>query len=139
MRICDWSSDVCYSDLGGLFEQTKIARGRTSAADVELIALKQRGEWPAFLELAVKSRKNILISGATGSGKTTLSKALIQLIPSEERLLTIEDTRELLVPHRNAVHLLYRSEEHTSELQSLMRTSYAVFCLTTKNTPHQLT
>src|SRR3546814_1700141 len=82
-------------------------RGRTSAADVELIALKQRGEWPAFLELAVKSRKNILISGATGSGKTTLSKALIQLIPSEERLLTIEDTRELLVPHRNAVHLLY--------------------------------
>src|SRR3546814_2282825 len=72
-------------EAGGLFEQTKIARGRTSAADVELIALKQRGEWPAFLELAVKSRKNILISGATGSGKTTLSKALIQLIPSEER------------------------------------------------------
>src|SRR3546814_13027597 len=106
MRICDWSSDVCYSDLGGLFEQTKIARGRTSAADVELIALKQRGEWPAFLELAVKTRKNILISGATGSGKTTLSKALIQLIPSEERLLTIEDPRELLVPHLNAVHLL---------------------------------
>src|SRR3546814_17783163 len=84
-------------------------RGRTSAADVELIALKQRGEWPAFLELAVKSRKNILISGATGSGKTTLSKALIQLIPSEERLLTIEDTRELLVPHRNAVHQIGRA------------------------------
>src|SRR3546814_4127357 len=54
--------------------------------------------------------KNILISGATGSGKTTLSKALIQLIPSEERLLTIEDTRELLVPHRNAVHLLYSKD-----------------------------
>lgn len=97
-------------DAGGLFQHTKIARGRSSAADAELIALKQKADWPAFLELAVKSRKNILISGATGSGKTTLSKALIQLIPEEERLLTIEDTRELVVPHRNAVHLLYSKD-----------------------------
>ncbi|SEK03703.1 type IV secretion system protein VirB11 [Sphingobium sp. AP50] len=97
-------------DAGGLFSETKIARGRTVAADAELIALKQKGDWPGFLELAVKSRKNILISGATGSGKTTLSKALIKLIPEEERLLTIEDTRELIVPHRNAVHLLYSKD-----------------------------
>jgi type IV secretion system protein VirB11 len=97
-------------DAGGLFAETKIARGRTAAADAELIALKQKGDWPGFLELAVKSRKNILISGATGSGKTTLSKALIKLIPEEERLLTIEDTRELIVPHRNAVHLLYSKD-----------------------------
>lgn len=97
-------------DAGGLFAETKIARGRTAAADAELIALKQKGDWPGFLELAVKSRKNILISGATGSGKTTLSKALIKLIPEEERLLTIEDTRELIVPHRNAVHMLYSKD-----------------------------
>jgi type IV secretion system protein VirB11 len=95
---------------GGLFAETKIARGRSSAADAELVALKTKGDWPGFLELAVKSRKNIMISGATGSGKTTLSKALIKLIPDEERLLTIEDTRELIVPHRNAVHLLYSKD-----------------------------
>lgn len=95
---------------GGLFDNTKVARGRTSEADAELVALKQKGNWAAFLELAVKARKNILISGATGSGKTTLSKALIQMIPASERLLTIEDTRELTVPHRNAVHLLYSKD-----------------------------
>src|SRR3546814_12452013 len=53
---------------------------------------------------------NILISGATGSGKTTLSKGLIQLIPSDERLLTIEDTRELIVGQKNVVHMLYAKD-----------------------------
>src|SRR6201999_998495 len=44
------------------------------------------------------------------SGKTTLVKSLIRLIPSEERLITVEDTRELVVPHRNAVHLVYAKD-----------------------------
>jgi type IV secretion system protein VirB11 len=75
-----------------------------------LVALRDAGDWPAFFKIAVAARKNILVSGATGSGKTTLAKALIQLIPPNERLLTIEDTRELIVPHRNVVHMVYSSE-----------------------------
>jgi type IV secretion system protein VirB11 len=51
-----------------------------------------------------------LISGATGSGKTTFAKGLIKLIPAQERLITIEDARELSVPHRNVVHLLYAKD-----------------------------
>lgn len=94
----------------GLFRETRAAGERVSDADADLARLKATGEWARFLELAVKARKNILISGATGSGKTTLSKALIRLIPSHERLLTIEDTRELEVPHRNAVHMLYAKD-----------------------------
>lgn len=94
----------------GLFEVTKAASGRNSEADAELLELKEAGQWRAFLELAVQAKKNILISGATGSGKTTLSKALMQTIPPEERLLTIEDTRELTVPHRNVVHMLYSKD-----------------------------
>lgn len=65
-----------------------------------------------FFKLAVRSKQNILISGATGSRKTTLSKGLIQLIPKNERLLTIEDPRELTVPHRNTVHMLYAKDGH---------------------------
>jgi type IV secretion system protein VirB11 len=39
-----------------------------------------------------------------------LAKGLIQLIPEDERLLTIEDTRELVVPHRNVVHMTYSKD-----------------------------
>ncbi|MCH3755921.1 Flp pilus assembly complex ATPase component TadA, partial [Campylobacter coli] len=46
----------------------------------------------------------------TGSGKTTFSKGLIKLIPENERLLTIEDTRELVVPHKNVVHMIYSKD-----------------------------
>src|SRR3546814_10512599 len=42
-------------------------------------------------------------------------------------------------PHRPAHQILHRSEEHTSELQSLMRISYAVFCLKKKTTPYTTT
>jgi type IV secretion system protein VirB11 len=47
------------------------------------------------------------VSGATGSGKTTFMKGLVQEIASTERIITIEDVRELFVPQENAVHLLY--------------------------------
>lgn len=61
-----------------------------------------------FLIAAVKAKKNIAVVGDTGSGKTTLMKSMCQFIPSAERLVTIEDVRELMLPgHPNRVHLLY--------------------------------
>jgi len=59
------------------------------------------------LRRLVEQRLNIIVSGATGSGKTTLSKALIAAIPSDERLITIEDARELEFHHENSVRLFY--------------------------------
>src|ERR1700685_3156042 len=54
------------------------------------------------------SKKNIVVSGATGSGKTTFTKALIREIPCEERLITIEDAPELVLnDHPNHVRLFY--------------------------------
>ncbi len=94
----------------GLFAQVARATDALSEAEDALLRLRDAGDWPGFFRLAVKSRRNILISGATGSGKTTFAKGLTQLIPQSERLLTIEDARELTVPHRNAVHLLYAKD-----------------------------
>lgn len=95
----------------GLFDAVVSGDSRAvDAIDADLTALKEAGDWKNFFDLAVSARRNILISGATGSGKTTFAKGLIQSIPEHERLLTIEDTRELVVPHRNVVHLTYSKE-----------------------------
>jgi type IV secretion system protein VirB11 len=94
----------------GLFESVGVARPELRADEAALLALREAGDWPAFFSAAVTSRKNILISGATGSGKTTFAKGLIQLIPANERLITIEDARELILPHRNVVNLIYAKE-----------------------------
>ena len=58
-----------------------------------------------FLHEAVRARQNILVSGGTGSGKTTLLNILSQFIPATERLVTIEDSAELKLTHRNLVRL----------------------------------
>lgn len=81
-----------------------------SLTDAALIRLRDAGDWPGFFRLAVQARRNILISGATGSGKTTFARALTALIPPEERLVTIEDTREFVLPHRNVVHMVWSKD-----------------------------
>lgn len=99
--------DLCDA---GLFTALDDDAGEADDEDAALKAAHGRGDWTHFFETAVRSRRNILVSGATGSGKTTFAKALVRLIPQDERIVTIEDTRELLVPHRNAVHLLYAKD-----------------------------
>ena len=54
-------------------------------------------------EGALRSRRNILVSGGTGSGKTTLFNALIELLPEEERIVAIEDTLELRIERANCL------------------------------------
>jgi septum site-determining protein MinD len=58
-----------------------------------------------FLQAAILSRKNIVISGGTGSGKTTLLNILSSYIPTDERIVTIEDSAELQLPQEHVVRL----------------------------------
>ncbi len=54
---------------------------------------------------AITARANVLVAGATGTGKSTLLRSLAAEIPAEERLIVIEDTNELVLPHAHVVHL----------------------------------
>ncbi|AYG62370.1 P-type DNA transfer ATPase VirB11 [Rhizobium jaguaris] len=94
-------------DRDGLFSEVASTNNRVESSDRRLDELREAGKYAEFLREAVLARKNIIISGATGSGKTTLSKALIQHIPEHERVISIEDTPELVIPQRNHVRLLY--------------------------------
>lgn len=92
----------------GLFQATRRASEALDVTEQELLRLLAAGEYENFLRLAVRSRRNIVVSGATGSGKTTFTKALILDIPADERLITIEDAAELsLAAHANHVRLFY--------------------------------
>lgn len=91
----------------GLFSEVASTNTRVIASDMKLVDLYERGNYAMFLREAVLARKNIIISGATGSGKTTLSKALIRNIPERERIISIEDTPELIIPQPNHVRLYY--------------------------------
>jgi type IV secretion system protein VirB11 len=84
--------------------------------DAELLALYQAKDWPAFFALAVKAKKTIAATGSTGSGKTSLLRRLMQEIPGEERLVTIEDTDEFgPLPLRNRVSMFYGSANVSAE------------------------
>ena len=60
---------------------------------------------------AVSHREAILISGATSTGKTSFLNAIVTHLPAESRILTVEDTREVMLPHANRVHLVVSRTE----------------------------
>jgi len=96
----------------GLFERTAtITRTASNALqpfERELVALKESRRYADFLRLAVRNHQTIVVSGKTGSGKTTFMKGLVEEVPKHERLITIQDTAELTLPnHPNVVHLFY--------------------------------
>lgn len=98
----------------GALEAVRTGGDRIAANDCEreLQRLHGANEYEAFMRLAVRSRCNILVSGPTGSGKTTWTKALIQEVPCDERLVTIEDARELVLDrHPNHVRLYYSKDD----------------------------
>ena len=91
----------------GLFAEILPISDDIPALDRDLQELLKAKQYRAFIEKAILYRKNIVISGATGSGKTTFMKSLLDLISHQERIITIEDAREIFIDHPNKVHLVY--------------------------------
>src|SRR3546814_5306473 len=115
MRISDWSSDVCSSDLQGRSVRVLIPFVLRSHRPL-LSAVTTRSARARFLFSVVPLEAHAGLVGASAG-----------------HLAFQGDVRRQLDFHAGRRGLRVRSEEHTSELQSLMRISYAVFCLKKKN------
>ncbi|KAF5279908.1 hypothetical protein FQR65_LT15143 [Abscondita terminalis] len=72
----------------------------------QLVRLYQKKNWADFVKCAIELKKNIVISGGTSSGKTTFLNACLRHIPLSERIILLEDAREIDIPHPNQVSLL---------------------------------
>ncbi|WEX79575.1 P-type DNA transfer ATPase VirB11 (plasmid) [Sinorhizobium numidicum] len=92
------------------WNQWRLRKERQGQQDEQILEHYARGNLEEFLHACVTGRLTILLCGHTGSGKTTMSKTLINAIPPQERLITIEDTLELVIPHENHVRLLYSKD-----------------------------
>src|SRR3546814_9499323 len=117
MRISDWSSDVCSSDL------IVRAGNRTTVYVGEAVNLKRRFG-------------NYRRPGATQQTSLRLNALLIEAI-GQCGAITVDIAYQDIGLNIGGVAMDARSEEHTSELQSLMRISYAVLCLKKKNNHKQ--
>jgi len=82
----------------------RFGRRRLRWADLQQLGMFSP-QIAAFLEIAVRVRKNILISGGTGSGKSTFLGALAESIPSTDRIITIEDAAELVLDQPHVVRM----------------------------------
>src|SRR3546814_5176435 len=116
MRISDWSSDVCSSDLGRPRAREPEQLFRIPNPESPTPALKNEDTDMAHFELVEKMapNANIKVIGVGGGGGNAVAHMVNSSVDGVEFITANTDSR---------------SEEHTSELQSLMRISYAVFCL----------
>ena len=84
-----------YRKLGSFEKVVTAAEGTLSDVDRTLCEHLDAGRIEDFIRLAVLSRYSILLSGGTSSGKTTFLNAILKEVPADERIITIEDTREV--------------------------------------------
>lgn len=90
--------------------------------ELQMLKAKAERDLESFIHLGVKHYQNFCLVGATGSGKTTFTKAVCDIVPVDTRIVTIEDTPELDLPlHLNKVHLFYKEVTPKQLLASCMR------------------
>src|SRR3546814_10039693 len=112
MRISDWSSDVCSSDLN--VEILREATCGLALTPIKTVAGGKSAYWTWLIRL---------------TGRDAVMRAL--------KAQSVQCSK-LHYPNHHYTGFGVRSEEHTSELQSLMRISYAVFCLKKKNNKNRM-
>lgn len=90
--------------------------------ELQMLKAKADRDLETFINLGVANYQNFCLIGATGSGKTTFTKAVCDLISADTRIITIEDTAELDLPnHPNRVHMFYKDVSPKDLIRSTMR------------------
>src|SRR3546814_2127111 len=142
MRISDWSSDGCSSDLQVVAAHAWLAgdagRGddHVRAGDVGIFVGSGDLRVKAFDRAALAKVQRLALRDAFDDVEQDDVAQFLDRRQMSERPADVAcaDERDLLASHKTSLSYQLRSEEHTSELQSLMRISYAVFCLKKKKT-----
>ncbi len=82
-------------------------------------------EQMAYLWLCIENKKNLIFAGGTASGKTTSTNAIALFIPRRAKIVTIEDTRELMLPHENWIPAVtrdaFQGEEGAIDMYDLLK------------------
>src|SRR3546814_7805299 len=119
MRISDWSSDVCSSDLIAVGSHSIAPQGRSFHWELwSLVEIGGLSPHSALMAATISAAEGLGVQDDIGS--LEVGKIADLVVLDKDPMANIRNT------------LSIRSEEHTSELQSLMRISYAVFCLKKK-------
>ncbi len=95
-----------YRKIGSFEKITTVTDGALSALDRRLCESLAGGRIEDFIREAVVNRYSILLSGGTSSGKTTFLNAILKEVPDDERIITIEDTREVKPIQKNHLALV---------------------------------
>lgn len=112
-----------YGTLKGKYFRLSMVHGSTSPNGTSKLILRSLASKPfqlnAFgetseIEQLVKEKRNILVAGSTGSGKTSLLTSLLNLVSPEEHLVILEDTYEILTPHPHQTRFLAGDSMETS-------------------------
>jgi type IV secretion system protein VirB11 len=98
--------DLSLNDLAAAGLTSRSDGSNAASRNDQDLAALLKGDTTCFLREIVKRRKTVVISGGTGTGKTTLANALIHEIDRGERLIVIEDAPEIRLKHPNAIGLI---------------------------------
>lgn len=113
-------------NAAGYFSKLNEEAEAYSYTSDSLLTYYKNQQWLSFIKAALVLKKNIVISGATSSGKTTFLNACLKALPLSERLIILEDTAELSVSHENYLRLLaFKGNQSTSAvtMQDLLQCS----------------
>ena len=93
------------------FKEAKIFSQHKTLASLpeneqQMAKLFRELDWAEFIKKSIELKKTIVISGGTSSGKTTFLNACLHHTDHDQRIIVLEDTREIEIPHQNQVRLL---------------------------------